>query len=762
MSRAASITHRTLVATALAMAGLLTATTGASAQDEPPSVVLVGVAGLGWSDVTAEDTPVMYALAGSDSVASLTVRTVRSGTCTIDGWLTVGAGRRATDLVDSDADDEPDRYCRDVPEPARRADGSASIPGWPALVEEQEKQSYDTRLGLVGDRIADSGECATAVGPGAALALADGSGFVASYRGDPGAVDADLLAECPVTVIDLGSLPPPVEHGEDEVQAAALEARRTAASSVDAAMGRLLSLVPDHTAVLVAGVADNAPTIVTAEGEPGPIAPSALRVAMARGPAPDGSPFGRSWLTSASTRWTGLVQLTDVASTLLAYAGVEDPSEGTVGRPWRRDAPHPLSTQETVDQLVGTDHATQVFRTQSGPFFQILGIAQVIFFGSALLWLRRRPPNRRRIIRFVQFVALGAASFPVASFLANLARWWRVDRAGTLLWTTILAITVVVTALALAGPWRRRIYGPPGAVAGLTATVLAVDVVTGSHLQHASLLGLSPLVAGRFYGFGNIAYAIFVASSLVAAAALAQWLLDRGHSRRMASLATVFVGLVMVVVDGAPQAGADVGGILATVPGFAVLVLGVAGARVTVVRMLAACGLAVGAFALVAWLDWLRPAANRTHFGEFFADILDGDAWTVLWRKANASIGTLQRSPYYGWLVPIAYGVIIWLVRAPGVSGVRDAVARWPVLRPLTWAGLVTGAAGFALNDSGIIVPALLLTIGIPFVVSAVAHARGSVDVPGREPARRPESPAPARREATAGPGAPGTASPSR
>ena len=60
----------------------------------------------------------------------------------------------------------------------------------------------------------------------------------------------------------------------------------------------------------------------------------------------------------------------------------------------------------------------------------------------------------RRLIRLVQYAALGAASFPVASFLANLSRWWRFERTGTLLWTTVLVITVVVTVLALRGPWR--------------------------------------------------------------------------------------------------------------------------------------------------------------------------------------------------------------------------------------------------------------------------------------------------------------------
>ena len=736
----------------------MTAAQPAQAREPASGVLFVGIAGLAWEDVTAEDTPTLHSLVGPNAVASLTVRTVRPRTCVVDGWLTLGAGRRATDLPDLDADDMPDRYCRDLPEPIQLPGDGAAVPGWDLLLAAQEEQTYDTQLGLLGDRVAAAGLCATAVGPGAALALAQSDGVATRYLPGLAGVDQDLLAACPVTVVDLGSIPPPGELGDEEAEEAAAGAQRSAAAAVDAALDRLLQDVPENVAVLVAGIADSGPSQPPAEDEPTTMAPSALRVALAAGPQPAGSDYGPNWLSSPSTRWTGLVQLTDVASTLAGYAGVVDPSAGTVGRPWRPASPHPGSAQETIDQLVATDRATQVFRTQSGPFFQILGVAEVLFFVGAVLWLRRHPAGRERLIRLVQYAALGAASFPVASFLANLSRWWRFERAGTMLWTTILVITVAVTVLALRGPWRHRIYGPPGVVAGLTAVVLAVDVSTGSNLQHASLLGLSPLVAGRFYGFGNIPYAIFVASALVAAAALAQLLLDRGYSRRTAALAAGLIGVLAVLIDGLPQAGADVGGILATVPGFAVLVMCIAGVRVTAWRMLIAGALAIGFVALIAWLDFLRPAADRTHFGEFFADVVDGDAWPIVWRKAQASIGTLQRSPYYGWLVPVAYGVIIWLVRAPGVSGVQPAVAKWPVLRPLIWAGLVTGAAGFALNDSGIIVPGLLLTVGIPLVVSAVADAQ----LPVSQRATRPVVPAPEQRPAIADPGAPESASPPR
>ncbi len=206
---------------------------------------------------------------------------------------------------------------------------------------------------------------------------------------------------------------------------------------------------------------------------------------------------------------------------------------------------------------------------------------------------------------------------------------------------------------------------------------------------------------------------------------------------------------------GAPWAGANFGGTLSTLPGFALLVIGISGAAITVPRIAIAGLAAVALVLLVAWLDWLRPDTSRTHFGSFFADLIDGQALSVATRKVRASLGTLQRSPYYGWLVPIAYLIIARLVRGPGVGAMRDLHRRWPVLRYAIWASLLTGAVGFATNDSGIIIPALLLTTGIPLVVSAVAHARRLAGEP-------PAQPAHAGRATTADPDAPANASRSR
>ncbi|NDL58072.1 hypothetical protein [Phytoactinopolyspora mesophila] len=742
--------RRVLAVAALAltsMAGLATTASGSGQPgtgDEPepsehggPNVVLAGVAGLAWEDVTRDDMPTLYEMAGTDAVAALTARTIRSRTCAVDGWLTVSSGRRSTDLIDSDGDGTADRYCRPAPTPVRDDDGGAMVPGWQTYVEEQKNHAYNPTLGLVGDRLGERGMCATAAGPGAALALADTTGRVASYGPNPAEVDTAVMSECPVTVVDLGAMPAPAPAASDEQERQnALEQRRQVAGGIDDLLASLREELPENTALLVIGVSDSGPTAIPLHNDPSRIAGSALRVAVASGPTPDGGEYGPRWLTSASTRWSGIVQITDVASTLLEYAGFEEPTQGSVGRPWRTAGAHPAEASETIADLLSTNTAAQIYRTQSGPFFQFLGIIQLVVFGIALAMVMLRPASRPAVLRSVHVAALAIASFPVASYLANLAPWAHSDRPALYLWSIIVAISVALTTVAVTGPWRRRIYGPAGFLGAVTAGVMAIDVTTGSNLQQLSLLGLSPVVAGRFYGLGNIPFAIFIAACLVAAAALAQLMLDRGVSRRTAGAVTAVIGMVATIVTGAPQAGADVGGILAAIPGFAVLVIGVLGTRLTIIKLFGAGVAALAVFLLIAWLDWLRPAGSRTHFGGFFDDLTSGEALTVIWRKMGASFGTLNRLPYYAWTVPIAYAAILWLTSRSGAAGVRAALARWPIMNFLIWSGLMAGAAGFAANDSGIIIPALLLTTGIPLVVSAIVAARREADqgTPVEEP----------------------------
>jgi hypothetical protein len=289
----------------------------------------------------------------------------------------------------------------------------------------------------------------------------------------------------------------------------------------------------------------------------------------------------------------------------------------------------------------------------------------------------------------------------------------------------VAVFTAAISAVALLGPWARRLTGPLSVVALATMLVLGVDVMTGSTLQISSLMGLQPVVGGRFYGMGNVTFALFATAALLLATAVSSSFVRRGRPR-VAAVAAAGIGLVAVVVDGAPAWGADGGGPPALLPGLAYLVLAILGIRMTWRRGLLVGGVTAGLFLLVSFLDSLRPAEKQSHLGQFFEALGNGTAGDIVMRKLDQNIGILFGNYRLALLVPIALVFVISILARPTSWGSRalqrsyDAV---PTLRPGLIALLVTMTIGFAINDSGVAIPANGAIIAVPLIIAVAVRA---------------------------------------
>ena len=453
-----------------------------------------------------------------------------------------------------------------------------------------------------------------------------------------------------------------------------------------------------------------------------------LHVAVAQGPG-----FTGGELSSATTRRAPFVQLSDVAPTVLAAFGIDPPSEMPY-QPWRsEDGERSADLAEEVDRLRDFNlHAVRMGDLVP-PFFLVIVLTQIVLYGGAYLVLRRVPDARVRgsVLIATQVVALLAAAGIVSTYVANLVPWWRADQPLLVLLAAVSVSAGVIVGLAYAGPWRRHPFGPAGAVALISVGIMTVDVVLGSQLQLSSLAGYSPIVAGRFVGFGNIAYAVFGTSALLATAALVS-----GLPRRATLVVVSAAGLLAVVLDGAPQLGSDFGGVIALVPAFAVLGMLAAGIRLSWRRLALVLAAGVVAVAIVATLDFLRSEDERTHLGRFVADVLDGDAWVVVQRKLEANLNLLQSS-VLTWLVPVVVAFLWFLLRRP-----RGQLRRAFLVVPTLYAGLVAvlvlGVVGGLVNDSGVAIPAMAACVAIPLAVAVVVHVLRD-DLRGGESAAAPD-----------------------
>ena len=670
-------------------------------------VVVVGLSGLRWSDVSAARTPTLWRLAGQGSVGNLVDYAVLPLTCPADGWLTLNAGARAQS-------DHTNAACGAFP--AVQPEGAgASVPGLPALETYNHRFHNTPDWGLLAARTPG---CATAVGPGAALALADRAGHVASYLPAPGQVTAAVLARCPLTVVDLGTL------GYAE--------RSSELAAADTQLARIAAALPADTTLLV-----------TAPGAPSK--PPHLQLALADGP---GYPAGL--LNAASTRQPGLVVLTDLTPTVLGWLGGTVPPQ-TVGTHITRGDRGSLAS--TVQDLTGRDTAEQVWRDTHGEFFWAYSLADAAVLGAIGLAFRGASEDkRRRRARWWRVAGVFAAAVPVGTFLANLVPWSTTAHPAAWLYSVSVALAVVIALAALLGFRNRDPLAPFGVICLFTLVVLGIDVMTGSRLQLETPFGLSVLEAGRFYGIGNEALGIYGVSGLFAAAWAALVLLRRSarlaasgsarlaasgggpSSRRPAVLAVAAVAVFAVFASGWPGFGGKVGGTIAMVPCFLLLAMAVAGMRLNWRRVLLVAVSGLALFAVFALISYLVPATGHSDIGVFAGNTLHGHSGGLLLRKINSNLGSLSVNAFSPLIpiVAIVSGLMLWrpawfrLNNAPLAYAAPPPVG--PLLRPVMGVLWLMPVLGWLADDSGVIVAATVLPFVLPLGIAILATAAYPLD----------------------------------
>jgi len=661
-SRLRRLLARSLFLTAAAVL----ATTG-TANAQPASlmakVVVIGVSGLTWSDVKA--SPELTALVNQSNVGSITVKTAGPHTCPVDGWLTVSAGTRAWGSV-------ADQPCGDLP-----AVTDGKVAGWQTYVDRQAEHHTGAPIGRLGQ----TGYPICGFGPGAAIALARTDGSVANWQ--PEFDEARLASPaCGDAIVDAGALPLGEGRAEARKQVADLVAQARASGGW----------------VLLAGVSQE---LANTHQEP--------LVAMQL--PPDNGP---RWLTSDSTRRPGLIQLTDITATILRgrTAAEVDPAGAAKAGPLDGNEIHSTGEVHTDAAAVIEDRldTNQRFEQPRPMLIAVsLTIVAAELLALAWFWITRSPRSRRTFV----FTLLTQGGFFIAVFLSTATMWWRWPAPAFSLYCVVLGISAVLAGVAQVVLKRYAFLG----IALAAYLILLVDGVLGTPLQFGSMFTDGPVIGGRFYGFGNSTFATLAVAALVTAGWAAQKLIDK--SRVQAALAVLVIGGAAIVVDGRPGWGTDFGGIIALTP--AVLLMAWLTWRGTISwRALIGVGL-VGVLAVsaVAYLDYLRPPDQRSHFGTFVARLLDGDVSDVLIRKLEMAVQFFTGPSGWAMLVVVVLCMLATVLPEKVPSELyRRFYTSLPMIRPTLLALSTCGLVGMLLNDAGVALPAIMAGFAVPLLVA--------------------------------------------
>lgn len=516
------------------------------------------------------------------------------------------------------------------------------VVGWSALERAQSPHGGDAHLGALSSATAG---CITAVGPGAAVAAARSDGTVDRVETLSDFEQAGGHTSCPLTIVDAGTDSDPVT--------------------------RLLAGNPDLT-VIVVGLAP-------AAGSPG----SNLQVVYRLGARPSG------WLTSRSTRRPGVVTLADLTPTLVDFvADAAAPApEGLLGETIRV---HPAVVASAAAGQAYLDGVLTQPKTMRVGELVAAVVGALAAAAAGLAWARRR---RAVLVRATAVLLV----LPLAMTLTGLVPWYRAGSPALTLGAVLLLMTGLLAEATFRVARARRV--PLAVVAAVaTAGALGLDAVSGGLLQEGSLLNPRSLDGGRWYGLGNLTFAVYAGSGLVATGYIVHHLRDTGR-RRPAVPAGAAVGAVVLLTDAWPTMGADFGGLLALGPPLLGLLVVLSGRALTWPKIILVSVAGVLVAAVVATLDWSRGPASRTHVGDFVQRLLDGDAEALVMGKAVAAAHTVV-TPW--GLTALTLGVLAWTLIYARL--LRPAPLRFSTIRPVAGAVLGTALLGSVLNDSGLLV----------------------------------------------------------
>jgi len=699
-------------------------------------VVVFGMPHLAWNDIGHGELPNLDRLERTGAVAAMSVRTVSHNPSLAEGYATLGAGTRvsadgaagasydaSTPLQNGTAAQAVTRLV------GRPTDGQVVALDGPAIVRANQGKHLSSLPGALGEAMEQAHRGTAAIGNAdvgsvqgrqpitarpAALAVMDGVSAVNGgavepadvladdaaspfgHRADPDKIvtqTTEALQHNDLVVIDTGDTDRALALSDQALSSADAETRRKALIHTDDILGQVEKSLPPRTLLLVVSVVPPDTTWHLT-----PVVASGAGVV-------------KGYLHSPSTDRLGLVTLTDVAPTVLHSLGVAVP-DGMIGQPLRY---HP----GTVDlgRLAGLDHdGTTRDSIYPGIALGFVLLHAAVYLVAALLLARR---DMGRSEPFLRYGVLAIAALPVATFLVKALP---LDGAASL--PVMFGVTALIVAVASRA--KRHPLSALGWILGFTAVVLMVDVATGARLQVNSVLGYSPQTAARFFGIGNSAFAILAATGILAAAIHLQY-----APRRREALWAVGAFLVLLIIaDGAPSLGGDVGGILTLVPVIGLALIAFSGRRISWKTLAVLAGLTICVLGAALVVDLLRPPDARTHLGRVVTDVHaagGGSFLTTVARKIATNLRVLQTT-VWAWLVPIIGAFLLYLLIWERRLG--RLLPRGSALRIGVIAALGAGMLGFAVNDSGVVITALVyLYLGPYLTLLALDAQRGEPEL---------------------------------
>lgn len=400
-------------------------------------------------------------------------------------------------------------------------------------------------------------------------------------------------------------------------------------------------------------------------------------------------------LTSSTTNREGVISNLDISPTVAKF--LKAPIENMAGNPIQS-----LSRSGAVEHINSINNRISIASKIRSKTLLVYGIVIILtmLMGVALFILNINMDNR--LGTTFKRLCLLLYAIPMILILSSL---FNIDSISKYL----ISLIVLILLFSFMGNKHDRkwdIY----LITIAYFIIFLLDLLLNGSITRYSVLSHDPIIGARYFGMGNEMVGVFLAIATL----IAGILMDRFKNK----LIPFIVLLLSVIMVGHPRLGANVGGTLAILSATLYFILATMGKQLDFKNLFLFAILIGIVIGILGYIDIaLNP--NPTHLGKTIELIREegiGITQNIINRKLLMNIKLIGASI---WTKVLLFNMIVQVV----ISYILEDKIQLLMEKGLgkgILSGIVGSLVGLLLNDSGIILSALAMSIITLFILFMV------------------------------------------
>jgi len=567
------------------------------------------------------------------------------------------------------------------------------------LYNQNEDNSYDPRIGLLGDILHENGLKTAVFGNSdtadheyryAALIPMDSKGLI-----DYGNVDNilvqdedypyglktdynrileevnDIKHKASLIVIDTGDLFRLHNESNTVSDDVFLEKRNKILADIDSFIGKLIENINKESLLFILSPNSGEERINGSR-----LTPVILW----------GSNVSKGLLISSTTNRLGIIANLDIAPTVAEFFGLKiSNASGNIIK-WK-DKGDAFQYIKSINSRIDL---TSKARSKSLTVYGIISIIVLSIAAFFILVKVRMDYNINRLLRILLLILYGIPLILIISSMFNIVSIGKFIN-------TILLLIIIYAILLTKYNGIKALYGLTYAY----CIIISADIAFDGLFSEFSVLSYDPVIGARYFGIGNEMAGLFLAVSMTGIGLLYSKVKKKSLLGLMLALSVLLVGH--------PKLGANVGGMITFLSASLFFILEVMEKKISLKNLIAIAFITVIAVGLLGLID-MRLNPNPTHLGKTLLKI-GGEgidiASNIIVRKIMMNIKLVGSS---FWTKVLFSNIIIQLIISCFHGDKYEKLENMGFNKGFI--SCITGSiVGFLVNDSGLILSAIAINM---------------------------------------------------